>query len=111
MLPGCLGRIFEYPRQNRIEAVCEGAADLAKDLHWRDGGCPPVSVLKQRWESRSRVVVGDCTAEGAPQPLNAVGLRVVRRRIHQHERSTQLSQQLSEQPRAPRGVDTQVVQE
>src|SRR5215203_124829 len=97
MLPGCLGSMFEYPRLSRIDDDGEGTADLAKDLHWRDVECPLVSVLKQRRESLTRVVVGDCTAKRAPQPFDTVGLWIVSGGVHEHELTAQLGEQLAEQ--------------
>ena len=31
----------------RINSVCEGTADLAQDVHWRDRPCPGVAVFEQ----------------------------------------------------------------
>src|SRR5436190_23153334 len=97
MLPGCSGGMIDHLRLSWIEGACERAADLAEDVPRRDGGRPRVSILKQRLQSLTRMAMSDRTAEGAPQPLDAVGLRIVRRGVHQHELPAQLGQQLSEQ--------------
>src|SRR5437763_14465019 len=97
MLPGCLGGMFDSLSVRRIAGVCEGTADLAQDLHWWDVECPLGSVLKERRESLTRVVVGDRTAKRAPHPFDTVGLRIVSWGVNEHELTAQLGEQLAEQ--------------
>jgi hypothetical protein len=70
MLPGCLGGMRDGLMVGRIERVGEGAADLAQDLHRRDGPCPTIGVLQQRRErfalwiaTRNRPVNGQIAVE------------------------------------------------
>src|SRR6266436_7590811 len=114
MLPGrkCRsGSMGEFLVGWRFGWVCEGAANLAEYRCWGDGLSPSVGVLQQEREYFARVGVGDCPPERPPQPLDTVGLRVVRRRVDQHELSAQLIEELPQQERALRRVDAQVVHE
>jgi hypothetical protein len=97
MLPGCLGGIGDSLLVGRINSIREGTADLAQDLHWRDVACPTIGVVEQRWEGLACVGMGDGTPQRAPQPLDAVGLRVVGRCLDQHPLATQLLQQVPQQ--------------
>ena len=85
---------------DRFKVVCEGTADLAQNLEWRDGPSPRVGVLQQRAECFARMGVGDGTPQRTPQPLDAVGLRIIRRRINQHELPTLLFEEVSQHMRS-----------
>ncbi len=53
----------------------------------------------------------NAAAEGTPEPLDAVGIRVVRRRVDQNQVSTQLDEQVAQQERPLGRMDAQVVQQ
>src|SRR5215470_5803568 len=110
MPPGWSGSMSKVLVVGEI-GVSERTADLTEDVDGRDGVRPNISILQQRREGLARVAMRDRAAERSPQPLDAVGLRVVRRRVDQHELTTELLQQLAQLERAPGGVDAQVVQQ
>src|SRR3954467_14018317 len=107
MPPGWLGSVSNILVVGEI-GVSKRTADLTEDLDGRDGACPDISILQQRREGLTRVGMCDRAAERSPQPLDAVGLRIVGRRVDQHELTTQLIQQLAQLERASGGVDAQV---
>src|SRR6266849_6950156 len=103
MLPGrnCRsGSLGEFLVSGWSGWVCEGTANLAEHRYWGEGLSPSVGVFQQERECFACVGVGDNAAERAPQPLNTVGLRIVGRGVDQHELSTQLIEELSQQERA-----------
>ena len=55
--------------------------------------------------------MGNAAAEGTPKPLDAVGVRVIRRRVHQYELTAQFIEEAPQQERAFGRVDTQVVKQ
>ena len=55
--------------------------------------------------------VGDGAAQAAPQPRDAVGVRVIGRGVDQHQLLAQLGEQGAQQPRPFGGVDAEVVQD
>ena len=97
MLPGCLGGMGDSLLVCGIDSVCEGAADLAQDLRWRDRPCPTVAVLQRGWQRFGREGMGEGTPQRAPQPLDAIGFRVIGRRLDEHQLATLLLQQLPQQ--------------
>src|SRR4029453_814493 len=103
MLPGkeCrAGSMSEFLIWLLHGRVREGAANLAEDVNGRNGVRPSVGILQQRRERFARVSVSDSTAERTPQPLDPIGLGVVRRRVHQDELATQVLEQFSQQEAA-----------
>ena len=111
MLPGCSSGVDKGVIVSRIEVGRERTADLAQNLEWRDGSSPRVGVLQQRAECFAHMGVGDGTPQRTPQPLDAVGLRIIRRRINQHELPTLLLEEVSQHERAFRRMDAQVVEQ
>jgi hypothetical protein len=84
---------------------------LPQNVEWRDGLRPGVGGLRQREERFAHVGMGDRTSQRAPQPFDAVGVRVIGRRLDQHELSTQVIEQLPQQERALGRVNAQVVEQ
>ncbi len=71
--------MVEFLPRNRLLVGCEWAADLRQHLGRRDRVGPPVGVGHQVVEALTLVGVGDRAAQGPPQPLDPVGVRVVGR--------------------------------
>jgi hypothetical protein len=86
----------------------EGAADLGQHLGWGDGVRPAVGVVQQLSQGLALVGVGDTAAQGPPQPLDPVSVRVVGRGVDQHQVLAQLGKQPAQQSRPLGGVDAKV---
>ena len=99
MLPGWLGGMSDSLIVSGIDVVRERTADLTQDLQWGQRQCPAISVLQQRRKGFGRVGMGDGLLQRAPQPFDAVGFRITHRRVDQHELTTLLLQQLSQEQR------------
>src|ERR687885_1391473 len=110
MLPGFSGGTGQLVLIDRID-ISERAADLTEDLSWGEGMCPGIGVLQQWWEGLAGVGMRDGAAQGSPQPFDAIGLRVVRGRVDQHELTTELVQQRAQLERASGRMDAQIVQQ
>jgi putative flavoprotein involved in K+ transport len=76
----------------------EGAADLGQHLGWGDGVRPAVGVVQQLSQGLALVGVGDTAAQGPPQPLDPVSVRVIGRGVDQHQVLAQLGKQPAQQP-------------
>ena len=59
---------------NRLLVERERAADLGQHLGRRDRARPPLGVGDQVFKALTLVGVGDRAAQGAPQPLDPVGV-------------------------------------
>src|SRR5216683_6462850 len=98
MLPGYSSGVYgmyENLIVSGIDIVGEGAADLAQHVRWRERARPSIGVVQQWRESFAPMGVGDRTSQRAPQPLDAVGLRVIGGRVDQDELTTQFLEQVS----------------
>src|SRR5919199_3360544 len=109
MLPGLSGSMSEMGLV-RERSIGKRAADLTEDLSWGQPVRPGISVLEQWWESLVGMRVGDGTTKCSPEPLDAVGVRIVGGRVDQHELTSELRQQVSQQERAIGCMDAQVIQ-
>ena len=69
--------MVEFLSDRRVLVGRERAADLGQHLGWGDRVGPPVGVGDQLYEGLTLVGVGDRAAQAAPQPLDAVGVRVM----------------------------------
>jgi hypothetical protein len=68
--------MVEFLPQIRLLVGCERAANLRQHLRRRDRARPLVGVGHQVRQALTLVSVGDRAAQAAPQPLDAVGVRV-----------------------------------
>src|SRR5437870_3479897 len=84
MLPGLSGCMGEFLISGEI-GVGERAADLTENLERGDGVCPGIGILQQWGEGLAGMRMGDGTAEGSPEPFDAIGLGIIGRGVNQHE--------------------------
>ena len=76
MLPGFSGRMSKCLVIGGT-GIGEGAADLAEDIGRRDRVGPGISILQQWGQAVAGMRMRDGTAERPPEPLDAIGVRVV----------------------------------
>jgi hypothetical protein len=95
--------MVEFLPQDRLLVGCERAADLRQHLRRRDRACLPVGVGHQVFKALTLVGVGDGAPQGPPQPLDAVGVRVLGRGVDQ-PRSSPSSASSPRSSREPLGV-------
>ena len=86
-------------------------ADMSKDL------CGSFSqrlkmllhIRKKLFERASVMIMGDDSSRDAPEPFDAVGIRIIGRRIHQIQLVLELAEQASHEQGASRSVGLQIV--
>ena len=83
MLPRKSCSMFEFLWRRAL--IGKRAADVGQHLGGRQRVRPYTRVVEQLLQRLAPMIVGHCRAQGAPKPLDPIGLWVVRGRVDQQE--------------------------
>ncbi len=72
---------------------------------------PGIGIVEESWKALTSMGMRDGPAQCSPQPFDAVGFRIVRRRVDQYQLTPQFLQEYSQEQRALRGMEAQVVEQ
>ena len=86
-------------------------ADMTKDLSWGLGECLEMllHIGEQQLERVTMMIMCHDPSRDAPEPFNAVGVRIIGRRIHQTHMLLQFAAHAAREQGASRSVGPQIV--
>src|SRR5260370_21532724 len=102
---------YETPSNVLLLIWSKWAADMTKDLCGSLNQCLKMllHIGKEQFESAAVMIMGHDPSRDAPEPFDAVGIRIIGRSIHQIQLVLKLAEQAPHKQGASRSVRLQIV--